>query len=995
MGQFVKQRVAGVWGRRPGGFTLLLAGIGVLAAGLALARQANSGTALWWDSVLYISIADSLLAGDGFTRFDGFALVTYPPFYPILLAASTFGVFEPRDAAGLLNAVIFGLTAFCGGYYLRRRLSPATGIAPLLAAGGALALALSVPLSNSAADGLSESLYMLLALLALIQTDRLLREGRGSALLWAALFTGLAWLTRYTGIALAGWVTLLLLTQPPVAGGGLRKARRIMIYGAIAAAPVGLWILRNVVRFDTATGYRDYTPYPIPELLHLALGVQAEWVFPAPPWGFFEYDFAYPFAGLLLAATAVVAYDCFRIWRGRPAWVVTRPFAVFAGFALAEFAVFIYGAATGSVGSSIQARYLTPVCLALTLALTLALDRLLVYAGERRRQTGNAGWPLRWSRPGFIVGGLVGRRAAGVSGLAVLAVAGLGVWLVWSAALNVPAIEVRNGAGREWFGHYAATRWTDSPTIDYMRQAAPTGLVISNDAAATYMHVAGPARHRFAACDLGTVAEQIHYGSLLREVYVIWFHQQGNPRCWHYADRYEFSDVAAIPALAPAAELADGTVLKAAASPPRALTQYAKAHLEGATVFTNIADTLTQFGPAADYRAVAEEFGESQGAWLEGSHGDYVVWYNSPYAERVTAADLERFIELEPVAELADGIVAKLEFDFEFGPDSETYQYLRRNRRSLQRNPVFSNAGAVIAGLLPQARMSPLPAEAGELAQRIPVDAELDGARIVYWYGAPDADPSAAAALSQLPGIEMIAELADGAVLGVDREFLQTSATLRYVRERLGGARVYSNAADALDAMDDAAGDGQYHRLPGLLSNFRWQMLEAPDGAYIAWLDALSAPLYDYDYDADKLRQAPLLRVVAETEDGLIWQLDDRLGDGARYDLYYDRERQELVYAREQCPPVNRQHTFYLLLLQADGETVPDAPRYLKFVLDDYGSRADGQCVARVALAAETAYAVSGIRTGEYLRRHWPVWRLEVPLDTLPEPPAALRRPAR
>ena len=968
MGQLLRQAGAGVWRRRPDGFTVLLAGVGALAAGLALARQVNAGMALPWDTVAYISVARSLLEGAGLTRFDGHPLTNFPPFYPILLAAASFGVFDPYATAAPLNAVLFGLTAFAGGHYLRRRLRY-----PALALGGALALALSLPMARIASAGLSEPLFILLAMLALIQTDRLLREGQGSALLGAALFTALAWLTRYTGVALVGVIALLLAIQPQI--GLKRKALRIGVYLALAAAPAALWMARNYVQYGIITGYRGHPARPLPEVLDQVLVVLTEWAFPAPPWGFFEYNSPWLIGVLLLAATAGAAYDGFRVWRKKPAWVVSRSFVLFTGFAVAYCGLVIGAVAAGNVSSSVQPRYLTPIYFALVLAGALAVDALLVNAGAGRL----TGWAGRRRRLRLRLPGLIrGRRTAAASGMALLAAVALSAGLGWSAALNAQAIVARNGEQPGTVGLYETPQWADSPLVDYVRQAAPAGVILSNDAAATYAHIAAPARHRYAECTMNTLLQQVHNESLRHDVYVLWFRELGYPRCLDQGIDYNFSGVRAIPELAPVAELADGTVLKAEMQKPPALAQYAQEHLGGTRVFSNIAGLLAEYQPDAEYRDIGTDFSAAQWHWLEDDAVGYVVWYNNPHAEPVTAAGLAEVLELETTAVVGDSIVAKIDYGYRQG--SELYRYIERH---LGRGPVVSNAVATFAPHFPRTHFDRLPDSDRDRVWWLLGNPELDGARIVYWYDAADASRAAVDALAQLPGVARVAELADGVVLAVEHEFLDNSAVLRYVRENLAGASVLSNAHYA---MDEYPGNGDYEGLDTGLSSFRWQALGAPDGFYIAWIDALAAPLYQYD--GAKLRQAPLLRVAAELSDGVILQLDDRLGDGVRYEVYYDRGRNALVYVREECPPANPEHRFYLLAWQADGSPALEQPGYLKFNLDEYGSRSEGRCVATVPLAAGAA--ASSIRTGQYRRQHWPIWRLETALEKLPEPPAAV-----
>lgn len=127
---------------RPGGLTLLLAAIAAMGAGLVLARGATYGPVLHYDSINYIAVARNLLAGEGFINFSGSDYTLWPPLYPLLLAAVSLGRFDPLNAAGPLNAAIFGLTIFVLGQYLRHRLQ-----SRFLALWACVMIALSIPLA--------------------------------------------------------------------------------------------------------------------------------------------------------------------------------------------------------------------------------------------------------------------------------------------------------------------------------------------------------------------------------------------------------------------------------------------------------------------------------------------------------------------------------------------------------------------------------------------------------------------------------------------------------------------------------------------------------------------------------------------------------------------------------------------------------------------------------------------------------------------------------
>ena len=185
-----------------------------LGAALALARMVNYGPGLVdADSLRYVSTAQTLLAGKGFLiNAIGAPYTLWPPLYPLALAATGYlSGFDPLDVAGPLNAAFFALIVFAAGRWLRRRLE-----SRFLAAWAAAALALAVPLVDAASWVMSEPLFILLTILALIHTDAFLTAGKTRSLAAAAAYGALAWQARYTGVAVPFFVGLLLLCR----GGG-------------------------------------------------------------------------------------------------------------------------------------------------------------------------------------------------------------------------------------------------------------------------------------------------------------------------------------------------------------------------------------------------------------------------------------------------------------------------------------------------------------------------------------------------------------------------------------------------------------------------------------------------------------------------------------------------------------------------------------------------------------------------------------------------------
>ena len=264
----------GTTGRwRPDGFTALLAGIAALGVALILARVAH-GVGLRTDGMYYIELARALAEGErglawlsgnmphlawgdhslwqGYTPLIQSAF--WPPLHSILMTLGGGFVIDPIAVAGPLNAVAFGLTILVAGHWLRQRVR-----SRFLVALGCVAILCSIPLAWWASWVMSEAIFVLLTTLALYFSDRFLATGQRSSLVWAALFTALACLTRYAGIFLIVAFLPLLALQHGIALP--EKARRVGTYLAVSAAPVGMWLIRNVLVTGTLTGPRGGEPY--------------------------------------------------------------------------------------------------------------------------------------------------------------------------------------------------------------------------------------------------------------------------------------------------------------------------------------------------------------------------------------------------------------------------------------------------------------------------------------------------------------------------------------------------------------------------------------------------------------------------------------------------------------------------------------------------------------------------------------------------------------
>ena len=442
-------------GRRPDRFTLLLAALAVLSAVLILARQVTYGVGLHGDWVTYISVARSLLAGEGFAQIHGWPYLHWPPLYPMLLAAASLFAFDPYDVAGPLNAVVFGLTLFVAGQYLRRHVQH-----PFLVIWACLALMLAIPLTRVASHAISEAPFILFVTLSLVRTSTFLDTGKRSDLIWAAAFASLAFLTRYIGVTLIITTLPLLIFQR--GGVPLEKAKRVGSYLLIAALPVALWLLRNVLVHGSYHGPRNPPPWTLLEILDKFLSDLAGWVFLYSSGSVRVAAAALVGVALLVLAVSVghaVVRSCRKV--GNDAgW---SPFHLFGGFALV-YLVFLTASQATTEILPLGERYLSPAYIPLLFAAVFALDKFL----ENLRRTAGDSEQNTGSRTASLL-------------LVALATT-LSLWLAWQVVLNVREIR-QNNEGR---GMGMAAMWVNSETLRYIEEHLMADRIFSNAPSAIY-----------------------------------------------------------------------------------------------------------------------------------------------------------------------------------------------------------------------------------------------------------------------------------------------------------------------------------------------------------------------------------------------------------------------------------------------------------------------------------------------------------------------------
>ena len=512
---------------RPDRFTLFLIAIAVLGAGLVLARQFTYGPLLHWDSLDHIGTARSLLAGDGLFAPWGAPYEWWPPLFPMLLAAGSFGVFDPWDVAGPLNAGCFGLTVLVAGHWLRQRLR-----SRFLLVWGCLALTLALPVAWIAAWAMSEAPFILFTTLALTRTSAFVREPRRSTLLWAAVFTALACLTRYMGIAVVVTVVLILLFQNAAT---MRvKAWRIAGYGLIAGFPIGLFFLRNYIVVGDLTSSRMDVDYSLPEIL-------GETVFHFGGWAglYRPIDTIDETVRIILGTALVSVMFAFVIWiqltpERREYW---RPLHSFILFVPAFYILHLLGMFRGNTWHGLIDRHLIPLYIPLLIVVISAIDqtifRIQMIGSYKTIQV------LLVSLPVMLFG-----------------------WIGYSALLNLE--EIRSINSPDYREGYQAGIYADSEVIDFIQNIPPHRRIVGNiPSVAIYFHA-----HRFFSyAELPDIS-----GELVTEPnigdYFVFSDETG------LTTNYTDTDLRSMPAMEEVVSLGDGVIFRVSDTRDNILNEY-------------------------------------------------------------------------------------------------------------------------------------------------------------------------------------------------------------------------------------------------------------------------------------------------------------------------------------------------------------------------------------------------------------------------------------
>lgn len=210
---------------------------------------ARYGAGVASDSTKYLSVAQSVVDGNGLFDHRGKPLLSWPPLYSIVIAGvSTLTGLDVFVSAWYLNILLLGLNLFLSGVVLYRVFAGQILYAYL----AVLFIFLSNPSLRIHSVISSDPLYLTMVLGFVLAVERY-RKGSYIAFLVMLLLSALAPLQRYIGLALGATAGLIVLIEH-------RESPRVwlrdgFLLGLGTVLPIAWWlVVHNVMTYGSLWG---------------------------------------------------------------------------------------------------------------------------------------------------------------------------------------------------------------------------------------------------------------------------------------------------------------------------------------------------------------------------------------------------------------------------------------------------------------------------------------------------------------------------------------------------------------------------------------------------------------------------------------------------------------------------------------------------------------------------------------------------------------------
>ncbi len=400
----------------------------VAAMIIVILMTSRFGIGISPDSACYFSIAENVVAGNGYAIYDLQPAVAWPPLYPTVLAVAGLFDIDYSVWARILNVLLAGGIVLVTSLWLLNNF----GLS-LLSLIGILGTLLSSALLGVAKFAWTEPMFNLLVLFFLLAAIRSGKTPEWKDILLLSILAALATMTRYIGVTLIGFYLLWLWI------GGLpykTKLKYSLIFGGLSLAPLIIWLIRNYSITSTLTGSRASSVVPVFKNILYTLDTFSLWLFTTHAY----IEFRIAIFCLILALFFILMLKTIK--SSALSDNIKMKHKSFGIFALIYIA-FLIIVSSIFASQSINYRLLSPVYVPVLLFVIVAVDSINL---SRR-------WP---------------KQAAAIFSI---------LWIVF---LSVGLFQEVRDSVSEGAGSYSTISWQNSELAGYLIENPPDGITYSN-----------------------------------------------------------------------------------------------------------------------------------------------------------------------------------------------------------------------------------------------------------------------------------------------------------------------------------------------------------------------------------------------------------------------------------------------------------------------------------------------------------------------------------
>ena len=315
-------------------FSYYLAFISLLGMSFAFIVTFRYGPGLATDGARYLSTAESLINGNGFTEYLGVPLTQFPPVYSIIIAVIGFVTHADVFAvAQYLNILTFGLTIWLSGKFFRK-LFPDNSLYAYIGSG---IFATSLSLLRMASNVLSDLMFLAVTIIFLMLATDFIENPSRRNLIRLGLLCAVSPLLRYAGLAHILTVCIIILTAQR------KEIFQAGVFGLLTSLPVLIWVyFHNYLQTGILFGTR-LPPNPQGNL-QVTIEKAFHWIIPysitdrIPEW-----------AIIILILIVLITGNRFNDWRKWAGQITNSKFLPNLIFLTFYFAVLIFNVSYSEV----------------------------------------------------------------------------------------------------------------------------------------------------------------------------------------------------------------------------------------------------------------------------------------------------------------------------------------------------------------------------------------------------------------------------------------------------------------------------------------------------------------------------------------------------------------------------------------------------------------------------------------------------------------------